>query len=98
MPLPNYLPCISGGGDEAEYDNNRKTYIVKYFHQGCSYTDILAFLLLYHNIHISLATLKRDLVALGLSKRSIVEDRDEIKQLVEEELAGSGSNLGKFCV
>jgi len=92
MPLPNYIPCIVGG----EESNNRKSFIVQYFNQGCSNFDILGFLLLHHNIQISLSTLKRDLVALGLSRRHLAtaENPNEIRQLIEEELAGSGVNLG----
>ena len=91
MPLPSYLPCI--GVNEVD---SRKSLIERYFNQGCSNIEILAFLSLQHNIFISLSTLKRDLASLGLRRRvGGEEDKNEIMEVIRRELMGSGCNLGK---
>ena len=92
MPLPSYLPCIEGSRCD------RKSLVEKYFNQGYSNIEILAFLSLQHNVTISLSTLKRDLASLGLRRRQAAnENRDEVRDVIQRELIGSGCNLGIYC-
>ncbi len=70
--------------------------ITRYFNQGYTNDQIIEFLKL-HNVTISLATLKRRLQALKLSRRKQGEDiinDDELRKTIEEELAGSGCFVG----
>lgn len=70
--------------------------IKSYFNQGYSNKEIIEFLKL-HNVTISLSTLKRRLQTLKLSRRkqeaSIITD-EELKNAMEQELAGSGCFVG----
>ena len=91
MPLPKYLPCLGTNNSEATRDE----LIFRYFNQGYSNKEILAFLLHQHEIKISISTLKRRLKDLGLRRRNgDVEDREEITRTIQKELQGSGSSLG----
>ena len=70
--------------------------ITRYFKQGYTNEEIIKFLKL-HNITISLATLKRRLQTLKLSRRKKAADRindDELRKAVEIELSGSGCFVG----
>ena len=49
-------------------DRSEKELIESYFHQGYQNDVILEFLSVYHNIAISLSTLKRRLRAYGLRR------------------------------
>lgn len=78
-----------------------KVLLTRYFNEGCSHIETLAYLNLVHKISISLSTVKRRLKKLRLRRRSpkAFEDKDEVKQAVSIQLLGSGRNLGKnFCV
>ena len=91
MPLPLYSPCMRQHEDLEEYE-----LIKSYFNQGYSNKEIIEFLKL-HDITISLSTLKRHLQALKLSRRkqgtNIITD-EQLKNAMEEELAGSSSFVG----
>ena len=95
MTLPAYLPCLSNINSNSTTD--RDHLVVSYFHQGYSNIEIISFLAVQHAIFISLSTVKRILQRLGLRRRhpSGSEDKEEIKSLISNELAGSGSYLGK---
>ena len=91
MPLPQYSPCINKDENLEEHE-----LITRYFKQGYTNEEIIEFLKL-HNITISLATLKRRLQKLKLSRRKQGEallNDDELRKAIEEELAGSGCFVG----
>ena len=50
---------------------------------------------MHHGIGISLSTLKRDLVKLGLRRKNNSESRVEITEIIRKELLGSSCNLGR---
>ena len=86
--LPNYIPTlqVNPGG--------RNDIVESYFRLGFDYTEILLYLVLFHGISLSLRQLKRVLKSKGLGRRRNSSDIREICQVVEEELRGSGSNIG----
>ena len=86
--LPNYIPTlqVNPGG--------RNDIVESYFRLGFDYTEILMYLVLFHGISLSLRQLKRVLKSKGLGRRRNSSDIREICQVVEEELRGSGSNIG----
>ena len=86
--LANYIPTLQ------EYPAGRDDLIESYFHLGLEYTEILLFLVFSHGINLSLRQLKRILKAKGLGRRRNASDLREVVQAVEEELRGSGSNIG----
>ena len=89
--MAEYLPCL--GSDELSKDS----LITRYFGQGYTNVEIIAFLSLHHNYVTSLSTLKRSLRRLGLRKRiplGCEEDREEIRDFISKELLTSGRNLG----
>ncbi|XP_068698743.1 uncharacterized protein [Montipora foliosa] len=86
--LPNYIPTLQ------DYSGRRNDIIENYFHLGLEYSEILLFLGLFHGITLSLRQLKRLLKAKGLGRRRNPSDLREVHQAVEEELRGSGSNIG----
>ncbi|PFX34474.1 hypothetical protein AWC38_SpisGene638 [Stylophora pistillata] len=85
--LPNYIPTLQ------EHPAGRDDLIESYFHLGLEYTEIL-FLVVSHDINLSLRQLKRILKAKGLGRRRNASDLREVVQAVEEKLRGSGSNVG----
>ena len=86
--LPNYIPTlqVNPGG--------RNDIVESYFRLGFDYTEILLYLVLFHGISLSLRQLKRVLKSKGLGRRRNSSDVREVCQAVEEELRGSGSNIG----
>ena len=86
--LPNYIPTfqVNHGG--------RNDIVESYFHPGFDYTEILLYLMLFHGISLSLRHFKRVLKAKGLGGRRNPSDLKEVCDAVEEELRGSGSNIG----
>ena len=68
-----------------------------YFKKGYTYTEILEFLKVHHKAKISLSTLKRTLKKLNCFRRPLPGKRadfDEVKEVIGEELYGSGPILG----
>ena len=86
--LANHIPILQG------YPAGRDDLIESYFHLGLEYTEILLFLVFSHGINLSLRQLKRILKAKGLGRRRNASDLREVVQAVEEELRGSGNNIG----
>ena len=78
--------------------NQNLTDIVKdYFRKGYTYLEMLEFLKVHHKRTISLSTLKRYLKKMNCFRRPLFGRRinfNEVKEIVQEELYGSGSNLG----
>ena len=81
-------------GLEANVANDRDSIIENYFNAGYKYCEILAFLLLYHGINISLRQLKRILNTKGLRRRKHPSDLLDVINVIEREIQGSGSCIG----
>ena len=86
--LPNYIPTLQ------LHPGGRNDIVESYFRLGIDYTEILLYLVFFHGITLSLRQLKRVLKAKGLGRRRTPSDAREVCQAVEEELSGSGSNIG----
>ena len=86
--LPNYLPATRGNG------LSRDEVIESYFHLGFTAQEIVLFLTNVHCMYISLRHLKRILRRLGCRRRGFQSNLDEVVDVVQEELRGSGSLLG----
>ena len=71
-----------------------KEIIDYYFTKGLRYVSILLFIKLYHNIDISLRTLKRRLSDYGLRKRNEETSGDQVKQIITNEVQGPSSLRG----
>lgn len=86
--LPNYLPATRGNALA------RDEIVETYFSLGFTAQEIVLFLASVHGFCISLRHLKRILRRLGCRRRRFQSDLDEVVQVVQGELAGSGSLLG----
>jgi len=64
IAFPEYLPA-----SQSNIITDRDTLVEKYFNLGLNYAEILAFLLTYHAIKLSLRQLKRILRAKNLRRR-----------------------------
>jgi hypothetical protein len=89
MAANNYLPLHEAGAA-----SDRDDVIKMYFDLGVGYSDILRFLALYHDMELSLRQLSRILRRLSLQRRNLKDNFHTIVDLVEQELAGSGRDLG----
>ena len=65
-----------------------------YFHLGYENEVILQFLVDYHGIKMSLSTLKRRLRDYGLKRRGNNVDVDQLRDIIRNEISGSGQALG----
>ena len=78
--------------------NQNLTDIIKdYFRKEYTYLEMLEFLKVHHKKTISLSTLERHLKKMNCFRRALLGRRinfNEVKEIVQEELHGSGSNLG----
>ena len=72
----------------------RKDIITHYFSLDLAYSEILAFLLCFHGIEISLQQLKRVLRRQDLRRRKDHSDIRENLNAIETELEGSGNSIG----
>lgn len=73
---------------------DERAIIEKYFHQGYENKVILSFLASYHDICMSLATLKRRLKDYRLNRRGENVDDNRLKDLIQQEMAGPGELRG----
>lgn len=73
---------------------DRDALVESYFHLGITYREILAFLILRHGIRLSMRQLKRILRKRGLTRRKQQSPVNEIVDLIENELQGSGNLMG----
>jgi hypothetical protein len=64
--------------------------IAHYFMRGFEYSAILSFLRKFHNIEMSLRTLKSRLQSMGLKRRNVDADEEEVTAAIREELNGPG--------
>lgn len=65
-----------------------------YFAKGFSYQNIIQLLSKYHNTNISLRTLQQRLSNLGLKRRNIDYNREEVRQAILDHCNGPGSCNG----
>lgn len=72
--------------------------IERYFKQGFDYQKILCFLYQYHGIRISLRTLNTKLHYLGLKRKNINYNLDNVKTRIQQELDGPGCSGGYRAV
>eukprot|EP00794_Sanderia_malayensis_P013171 gene13171-14521_t len=74
---------------------SERELITTYFHSGYPNEVIRSFLEKHHGISMSLSTLKRRLRDFGLSRRNNGQvNVDEVRQIIRQELSGSGRLLG----
>lgn len=74
--------------------DDERSLIQKYFHLGYENEVILQFLVDYHGIKISLSTLTRRLRDCGLKRRGNEVDVDQLRDIIRNEISGSGESLG----
>ena len=72
-------------GLEANFVNDRDSITENYFNAGYKYCEILAFLISYHGINISLRQLKRILNTKGLRRRKHPSDVQDVINVIERE-------------
>ena len=77
---------------------NEKDVITYYFKQNFTYKVIVMFLRVYHDINVSVRTLKRRLSDYGLKRRGNVVTDDTLKHLIEQEIQGPSSMKGYRCM
>ena len=75
-------------------DVNKEEVLIRYFHRGFSRLSILSFLKKYHEIEMSMRTLRNRLRDYGLKRRGINTNDREIYQAVRDELDGPGCMRG----
>lgn len=68
--------------------------IEEYFHLGYKYDAIVNLMKNRHNISMNLRTLKRRLAKYNLSKKNNETDEEELKNIIREEMQGSGCLSG----
>ena len=71
-----------------------ETFIIFYFSLGLSYSDILWFLAVDHNLIISLRTLKRRLSQLRLFRRKHKSPLIDVASFIQEQISHSGFQHG----
>ena len=75
-----------------------KSLILNYVHLGYENEVIMQFLVDYHGIKMSLSTLKRRLRDYGLKRRGNEVDVDQQRDVIRNEISGSGQALGYRAV
>ena len=68
--------------------------IAHYFTRGFEYSTILSFLRKFHNTEMSLRRLKSRLQSMGLKRRNINADEEEVTAAIRQELNGPGCLRG----
>ena len=95
-PVINYQHHVSLliDAESSRAPNDERELIEYYFNCGYSYEVILEFLERYHDISISLRTLKRRLNAYGLKKKKHEVDVARVRDLIKVEMAHAGAQSG----
>ena len=75
-------------------DRSEKQIIQDYFHQGYQNDVILEFLSVYHNITISLSTLKRRLRSYGLRRVRNEVNEQQVRDIITREVNNGCGSLG----
>lgn len=96
-----FVVCQLSSAVLPSYISNRligiveRTDLIKhYFSLGLQYSEILAFLLSFHGIQLSLRQLRRILRREGLRRRNDHSDIEQVINAIETELEGSGNRIG----
>ena len=93
FPLNSSLECFRTAAP-LHGIGERNDLIKHYFSLGLNYSEILAFLISFHGIQLSLRQLRRILRREGLRRRKDHSDIEEILNAIETELEGSGNRIG----
>lgn len=73
-------------------DNGEEAIIMHYFEAGFNYDTVVMFLEKFHNIFISVRTLKRRLKEYGVNRRKNTPNR-VVRNIIKQELEGGPSSL-----
>ena len=65
-----------------------------YFKQGYEYKVIIDFFAKFHGISMCLSTLRNRLKRLGLSRKSVISNDNEVRARILQEINGPGSMYG----
>lgn len=89
-PLPDYTPAAKESGF------TRDELIMLYFSQSYTHQQIITFLSTVHGIYLCVRQLKRILRNMKLTRKNVQTDEELYKaiRIVQEELKGSGKNMG----
>ena len=83
----NFLPLTAG--------STEKEIISHYFHHNFTYNAIIIFLVKYHDIQLSIRTLKRKFRSYGLRRRGNPSTSENIvKGIITNEIKGPSSMMG----
>ena len=82
--------------DDEQIENNDEDLIRYYFYKGFAYLDICQFLLQYHNIEMSLSTLKRLMKQFNLKRQNPEYNVDFVRNEIITLLQGPHSSRG-YC-
>ena len=74
--------------------NSEEMFIRHYFFKGYDYQTITAFLAKYHEVHLSLRTLKRRISSYGLKRKNANSDVQAVRRRIQQKLDGSGCLVG----
>ena len=74
--------------DSLKYSLNEKDILAYYFYAGYTYEAITKFLSNYHDVSMSIRTLKRRFSEYGLKKKDRTLSNDVISQLIQREIQG----------
>ena len=77
---------------------DERSVVRNYFNLGYENEVILQFLVDYHGIKMILSTLKRRLRNYGLKRRGNEVDVDQLRDIIRNEISGSGQALGYRAV
>ena len=75
-------------------EGDQRDVIEYYFHLGYKNEIILEFLKRFHDIEISLRTLKRSLHSFGLRRKGNIIDEARIRAVIAREISGPGRLQG----
>ena len=75
-------------------DRDEEELLRNYFNLGYTYKEILEFLKTHHGIEISLSTLKRRVKSLGLKRKNVNYDFNELRNRIRDMLDGPANLLG----
>ena len=79
---------------EEEERSCERDVIEMYFYCGFTYSCMLQLMSKYHNIDMSLSTIKRRLKSFNLARSRDAIDVDQIREATRKEMGGSGCLFG----
>ena len=95
-PLENFFNFCPGCGRSINQleEMTERQIIEMYFYCGYTYSCILQLMSKYHNINMSLSTLKRRLQSFNLARSRDAMDVDHVKEAIQKEMDGPGCLFG----